>query len=582
MKKNAKQLILVSVALLPVLITVSAVAQDHTVHSQDAAKATKQKTGAKSKGHKANQGGVKGDQSGHNMEGMDMSTTPSQPEPAPAQLDQDQQPPSGVHSGHQMPQQSPVQQGQSQQMQGMEDQQKEGMKGHQMGPGLQPVTPKIGEAQKKSQGPMFTLEQLEQLAFKNNPTLPQASAEIASAKGRRLQSGLYPNPSVGYSGEQIRGGSRGGGEQGFFVSQQFILGGKLGLNRRIADQEISQAGAEGEEQRLRVTNAVRILYYQGLASQEMVETRKELARLAGEAVKISRQLYNAGQRDETEVLQAEIEANEADLGVISAENSQRRTLSSLAATVGDRRVESGTLEGNMESDLPAINEEEFVESLLRDSPAVKIAQAGVARAEATLARARREPIPDLQVRAGLQRNGEFLDSLGAHRIGLQGFAEVGIPLNIFNRNQGNVQSARADVERAQQEVRRIQFVLRERASSFVQNYRTSSAFVERYQKQMLPRAQRSYELMLKKYGLMQASYPQALLAQRTLFRLSADYIYALEGLWTNSVALRGFLLTDGLEAPTRPGDLDRPVREINLPSSMGPSPMSMGANPRER
>ena len=34
---------------------------------------------------------------------------------------------------------------------------------------------------------------------------------------------------------------------------------------------------------------------------------------------------------------------------------------------------------------------------------------------------------------------------------------------------------------------------------------------------------------------------------------------------TNGIALQGYLLTDGLEAPARPGEVDRPVRETNVP-----------------
>jgi len=64
----------------------------------------------------------------------------------------------------------------------------------------------------------LTLAELEQIALNNNPTLAQAAAEIRAAAGRKLQSGLYPNPTVGYQGEQIRGGTQRGGEQGFFVS----------------------------------------------------------------------------------------------------------------------------------------------------------------------------------------------------------------------------------------------------------------------------------------------------------------------------------------------------------------------------
>ncbi len=144
---------------------------------------------------------------------------------------------------------------------------------------------------------------------------------------------------------------------------------------------------------------------------------------------------------------------------------------------------------------------------------------------------------------------------------------MSIPLPIFNRNQGNVQASRADVERAQREVQRIQLVLRERAAALVQNYSTSRATVEKYQNRMIPRAQKAYDLYVKSYGAMAAAYPQVLISQRTLFQLQSDYIGALETLWGNSIALRGFLLTDGLEAPSRPGVMDQPVRELNVPSS---------------
>jgi cobalt-zinc-cadmium efflux system outer membrane protein len=83
---------------------------------------------------------------------------------------------------------------------------------------------------------------------------------------------------------------------------------------------------------------------------------------------------------------------------------------------------------------------------------------------------------------------------------------------------------------------------------------------------MIPRAQKAYELYLKSYGRMAAAYPQVLISQRTLFQLQGDYIAALESLWGNAIALRGFLLTDGLEAPSRAGGMDQPVRELNVPA----------------
>ncbi len=462
----------------------------------------------------------------------------------------------------------------SQQMESMP-----GMEGMQHGAGHEmkmeplppPVVPKLGMAQAQAKGRLLQLEELEQMALAGNPTLLQASTEIRSATGRKLQSGLWPNPTAGYVGEEIRGGAFGGGEQGFFVQQDVILGGKLGLNRKIFAQEVRQAQAENDEQRLRVTNAVRIQYYQALAAQEMVDMRKELSRIAAETAKYSRQLFNIGQQNETEVLQAEIEAEQADLAVVSAEHMRRRAMTALAAVVGHSSVEEGTLGGSLEEGLPELDEQQQVNALLQESPAVRIAQVGVTRAETALARARRERVPDLVLRGGLEQNREQLETTG-QPVGLQGFAEVGVRLKLFDRNQGNIQEAQADLERAQSEVKRIDLVLRERAASFVENYRTAKIMVNRYRTRILPRAQRAYELIYQRYGLLQASYPQVLLSQHMLFRAETDYIANLQTLWANSIALKGFLLTDGLEAPARPSDVDRPVREVNVPTTMSAAP----------
>jgi len=62
--------------------------------------------------------------------------------------------------------------------------------------------------------PPMALADFEALADANNPTLKQANAFVRRSQEQARQAGLYPNPSVGYQGEQIRGGSYGGGEQG--------------------------------------------------------------------------------------------------------------------------------------------------------------------------------------------------------------------------------------------------------------------------------------------------------------------------------------------------------------------------------
>jgi cobalt-zinc-cadmium efflux system outer membrane protein len=422
-----------------------------------------------------------------------------------------------------------------------------------------------------SEQKIITLEELQQMALQNNPTFAQSAANIQAAEGRKKQSGLYPNPSVGYQGEQIRGGSFHGGEEGFFVQQDIVLGGKLGLNRKIFDQELKQAETEGEEQKLRVVTNVRMSYIQALAAQQTLELRQNLSKLADAAVETSHQLANVGQADAPDVLASEVEAEQAQLAVTRAEQNQQRVWKALAAVVGSPRLPLMKLEGKLE-DTPPVNAGELVEKIVDESPAVRIAELGVKRAEAALARAKREPIPDLQLRGGMQQNGELLSGPGARAVGLQAFASAGMRIPIFDRNQGNIATAKADAERAKREVERVKLLLRERAASVVQNYTFSQTAVDRYKNQMIPRAQKAYEMYTKKYQEMAAAYPQVLISQRTLMHLEVSYITALEGFATSSLSLQSYLLTDGLESPSQPGGMDKPVREVNIPLQMSASP----------
>ncbi len=412
-------------------------------------------------------------------------------------------------------------------------------------------------------GPAMTLEQLEQMAMERNPTLKQADAQVRAAAGRARQAGLYPNPIVSYRGEEIRGGASRGGEQGGFLQQEIVLGGKLGAQRRVMEQEQRQAEAEREEQRLRVQNNVRLAFYQSLAAQEMVRLHGELEKIAVDGAATARRLYNIGQAERTDVLEAEVESEKEALALIEARETQKSRRRALAAVVGNPQLETAQLQGDLEA-VPDLDSAEWQEKLARESPAVKIAQIGVARAEAEATRAGKEPMPDLQLRGGLEQNNELRDSSGKP-VGMQGFAEIGVRIPLFNRNQGNVAAAKADVDRANMEMRRVELLLRERAAATAEGYESARAAVERYRKGIIPRSEEAYKLTQEKYRGIAASYPQVLMAERSLFRLRIGYVAALERMWGSSIALQGYLLTDGLEAPAAPGEIDRPVRETNLP-----------------
>lgn len=408
-------------------------------------------------------------------------------------------------------------------------------------------------------GPIMRLEELEAMAVQRNPTLAQAEAAIRVAEGRRRQAGLFPNPIAGYFLEEFAFRSPGEtAEQGGFIEQTIPLGGKLSKAQRVFARERDQAVLLAEAQRLRVTNSIRVLYYETLGAQRLVELRDDLSQLAREAVDITKELYNVGQADRPDQMEIEIESERAEIDFLRAQNDWMRSWQTLAAMVGNPSLSPARLAGSPEEDLAALNETQLLETLITQSPDIRVAQAGVERARAVLARARAERIPDLFLRGGLGYNYERFEpvvpSISGQRKGLEMRLEVGVNVPIFNRNQGGIAAAEAELAIAERDLDRLQLVLRSRFASSFREYRNAQQMVERYRTRVVPRAREAYQMYLVNFRQMAAAYPQVLIAQRTLFQVEVEYARALIQLRETAVRLRGFLLDGGLNPLSRPGE----------------------------
>ena len=106
------------------------------------------------------------------------------------------------------------------------------------------------------------------------------------------------------------------------------------------------------------------------------------------------------------------------------ENTLREEWRSLTALLGRPDLPLSTVSGDLEHNWPDLNEDQAVESIATQSPANRIADASAARASAELIRAKREPIPDLQLRGGMEYNNELLGSV-PFATGWEAIAEVG-------------------------------------------------------------------------------------------------------------------------------------------------------------
>ena len=424
-------------------------------------------------------------------------------------------------------------------------------------------TPAMAQSPQPAAAPEvpLTLEQLERMAVEANPTLRQAMTGVTAAQGRARQAGTWFNPTIGYSGEELKPGEIIQlGEHGVFFDQQVPLGGKLRLSRQVFEREAEQAGQFVDLQRERVLAAVRTLYYELLTTERRVEVLDRLSQLSIEAVGISRQLYNVGAADTPDVLDTGIEADRIQLELIAARNRRFTLWRRLAVTVGDRSLTPRPLAGSAES-RPEITRDGALSDVLSRSPQVRAARAEIERTKAIVARARREPFPDLFVRVTPAYNRERLELSpggGLRRIGWElGALEAGVSVPLFNKNTGAIAAARADQTRAEAELGRLELALEARLASVFDEYLTALRSTEIYRDRVLPKAEQSYQLYLARYRQMAAAYPQVLVAQRTLFQMTEQYFQSLETAWRAALRIRGFLLDeDGLGIPMRPGEME--------------------------
>ena len=229
--------------------------------------------------------------------------------------------------------------------------------------------------------PQKKLSEFIQLADDNNPTLKQAAALIRRSAAQAKQAELYPNPSVGYQGEQIRGGSFGGGEHGAYIAQPIVLGGKLGLRRNIYEQQKISDQAAAEAQINRVHGDVTQAFYKTLTAQETVVVRRRLLKLTLDAVETVHQLANVGQADVPDILQSEVEAEQAKVDYANAQRDFLQNFGMLAALTGESHLLPSSLDGALDS-IPNIDTAHIIETIIQASPAVKQAQLEITVAEA--------------------------------------------------------------------------------------------------------------------------------------------------------------------------------------------------------
>jgi cobalt-zinc-cadmium efflux system outer membrane protein len=382
-----------------------------------------------------------------------------------------------------------------------------------------------------------TLMELEQLALANNPSIMQATAVTNKADGFRTQVALRLNPSFGYTGAQLW--DAGTDQHAAFVSQDFVRGNKLELNRSVLEYEVRTTLHELDAQRLKVLTDLRQKYYVALAAQRRLQLTEEIEKLAQESVRVVKGRFDAGEAPATDVLQAEIQLQQVRLAAKQATANFRGTFRQLASIAGVPDLTERRLAGSLELPLDPRDTAEMEAQLLAASPELRAAETRLDRARQLLARQEAQAIPNISVMGGVGNDVATKTQFGIF--------QIGIPIPIRNANQGNIAAANAEVCRASYNIERVRLSLKARLAATLTAYEVARLAVQRYETDILPRAKESLERTLNDFRGGESDFLHVFVARKTYFDAALETIDNRSILAQNAMLIDGQLLAGGLD-----------------------------------
>lgn len=383
-----------------------------------------------------------------------------------------------------------------------------------------------------------TIDELLNLALANNPAIKELAATTQKAAGFRTQVGLYANPIVGYSGQQLA--DRGTDQHTIFADQQFATAGKLQLNRQVQNEALRAQLQELEAQKLRVVTDVKSLYFVALAYQKQLRLIEEFRLLLDKGYDLAQLRLKAAEGSKIDVLQTKVQRNEIDLVYRQTRARYDAAWREIAAISGVPNLSPAVLAGEFPDTDQAMQWDTLADSTVASSPEYAATQARIAQARAELERQGVQAIPNLSVQFGAGVD----NGTNSGMMNLQ----VGAPIPVFNKNQGNIAAARAEYCRAQMEAKRIEDAIRARLAVVSRDYDSAMEAVTTYSKDILPSAQEAMTLSESAYRAGEISFIQVLVARRTFFESNLQYVSSQAQLAAAKAKVDGYVLSGALDA----------------------------------
>ena len=397
---------------------------------------------------------------------------------------------------------------------------------------------------------LIGLEDLQQIARENHPGLRASAASVEAARGLMIQAGLPPNPNFGYEADTVRTLNT-PGYHGAYLQQTFITARKLGLAAQAAAVDYANAEVNQRKTWVTVRSAVRRSFFQVLATRKLVVLARALSELSENAYQSQIKLVIAGEAAPYEPLQMRVLTLQSRANLIRSQQESIAAWRILAAAVAVPSLEPTELRGQIDCPVPEIEYEIALAQMTAVHTDLQIAENLIGKNRTLVTLADRVPIPDLNVGFVLQRDYTFTPGTNTYNLMLGGAVPV------WNKNQGNRITARAELIRSMQIVSDTQNQLIAKLAPMYGAYKSNRQLAQSYRAEALSDQVRAYRGIYQRYltdpsGI---SFNDVIVAQQTLGSVLNQYIDTLQSQWQSTVDLGELLQVDDLFQMGEPAEV---------------------------
>ena len=368
-------------------------------------------------------------------------------------------------------------------------------------------------------------------ALAGNPRLAVVAAQVKVAKGLREQAGLAPNPRFIFQGENTRLWESPPFSYGrdtatyAFMAQTVETAGKRERRVELATENIRSAELEMRLEQRQIASRVSTTYWAAAGAARVHTLLETEVGSFDRVVQFHRDRVSEGAAPEVDLVRIEVERDRLAGLAGAAFQEAERTRIALFREMG-------------KSDFPEVDftdaldetravEPVFFAQVLEHRIEMTLARQAVqqARANLRLQQANSKPDPDLHI--GYERIAGF-DTL---------YVAAQIPLPIRNRNQGQIESALAEVRAAEASLAATEALIRSEVESAVKEYDSRQKLLNETLRPMLDRANEVYRIVDAAYRETGLDILRLLDAERTRIETELMYVRALSEFQQSAVAL---------------------------------------------